>query len=154
MIKIKYHANWFILLNAAIIFSGIFSSCDKAPNDLGLGILPGEDNLTVRSDTIYNIPANTVKLDSVFTFAPNTIFNYGGTSLLRPNKISGDYQDTFRGSTNSLLLLSKPSGLTVEKTNLIISADVYKAGQSNTFGKVALDFSPGKAKLNIIYSKQ
>jgi hypothetical protein len=154
MIKIKYHTNWFILRYAAITFSGIFTSCKKEPDDLGLGILPGEDNLEARSDTLYNILADTVKLKPVFTFAPGTNFNYGGSSLLRPNKGLGIFQDTFRGGTKSSLLLSKQSELTVKNPDLIITADVYKAGQSNTFGKVALDFSPGKAKLNIIYSKQ
>lgn len=100
MIKFKSQRNQLILLSTVIIFLSIFSSCEKEPDGLGLDVLPGQDTLLIQLDTSAVILANTVKLDSILSYSPDTAIG------ARPNYLIADYTDPIFGFSKSSLVLN------------------------------------------------
>lgn len=101
MIKFHSRFNHLFIFSIAILISGIFSSCEKEPDALGLGILPNEDNFLLKTDTLSDVLGSTVKLDSVVSYAPaDTLLQVYYKSVL------GDYTDPLFGNTKANLLLN------------------------------------------------
>jgi hypothetical protein len=97
MIKLKSQLKQVIYISTAILFS--FVSCEKEPDELGLGVLPIQDNLLVKHDsTSSTIFASTVKLESILSYYPDTAFKIYNKIIV------GDYNDSFAGRTKSAIL--------------------------------------------------
>ncbi|NJO70345.1 MAG: DUF4270 domain-containing protein [Bacteroidetes bacterium] len=106
MIKIKNRLIQLFCINALII-SGIFVSCEKEPDSLGFGILPGEENINAKFESDSNIVATTIKLDSILSFYPDSLFGYESSfNRLKIRNILGDYLDPFWGRTQSSMLIN------------------------------------------------
>lgn len=91
---------WLLLICIIVVFAVSFSSCERDPDELGLAVLPGEDNFIIQTDTLYDILGSTVKRDSILSFDPDS-----GIKVFY-NSILGDYTDATFGNSKASLLLN------------------------------------------------
>lgn len=110
----KYYRNRMIKLNIKdqlkkifffslpLILTGIFISCEKDPDELGLNIIPDENSFFAQTDTVTGIIATTMIRDSIIFFYPDTSIS---TKYLY-NVIIGDYSDVNYGNTKGSLLFN------------------------------------------------
>jgi hypothetical protein len=98
MIKLKSQLNQIVSFSTVILLITFFASCEKEPDGLGLGVLPGQDNLTIKLDSSASILATTVKFESM----PS----YDTTSVGYPDYILGEYANPVFGLTKASLIVN------------------------------------------------
>lgn len=107
MIKLKSQLNQIVSFSTVTftLLLTLFASCEKEPDGLGLGILPGQDNLSVNIDSSATILATTVKFESVLSYSPDTPSSEI-PSPPRPFYILGDYTSPDFGYTKASMILN------------------------------------------------
>jgi hypothetical protein len=101
-IKLKDQLKKIVFLSISLVFAAFIISCEKEPDELGLNIIPDEDNFFAKTETTTGIIATTVKNDSIISFYPDTSLN----SAYLYKSIIGDYSDLKYGNTKASLLLN------------------------------------------------
>ncbi len=100
MIKLKSQLNQIVSFSTVTLtlLLTLFASCEKEPDGLGLGILPGQDNLSVNIDSSATILATTVKFESMPTY-DKAIISY-------PDYILGEYSNPVFGFSKASLIVN------------------------------------------------
>ena len=154
MIKFRSQLNQLVILSSAIIFFSILSSCEKEPDELGLGVLPGDDYFLVKTDTIKDILATTVRLDSIRTFTPDSSVKALYHSIL------GDYTNPLYGNSKASLLVNYYPDLDSAKqtfgTNPKVDSLIFYLSYDSVMGdkNTNMHFRISELKKTLSYKEQ